>query len=45
MTRTLKIDGSEQQTHQDGGSDCGTTNQTIAVGNLVSVRSQNVPTS
>lgn len=33
MTRTWKIDGSEQQTHQGGGSDYGTTNQTIAARN------------
>lgn len=39
MTRTWKIDGSEQQTRQGGGSDCGTTNQTIAKRNVANVRS------
>lgn len=34
MTRTWKIDGSEQQTRQGGGSDCGTTDQTIAAKKL-----------
>lgn len=39
MTRTWKTDGSEQQTRQGGGSDCGTTNQTIAKRNVADVRS------
>lgn len=38
MMRTWKIDGSEQQTRQDGGSGCGTTNQTIAERNVAKVR-------
>lgn len=39
MMRIWKIDGSEQQTHQGGGSDCGTTNQTIAARNMANVKS------
>lgn len=45
MRRTWKIGGSERQTHQGGGSDCGTTDQTIAARNLASDQFQAVPVS